>query len=84
MNSVAIRIASSFDLVFRIAQPPMTSLALGERTVGHGDLPVGQRTRTPSLLGSTPGVDEVAVLERPLHELAHRLHQGGRWRGRAV
>src|SRR2546428_11111926 len=56
MNSVAIRIASAFESVFRIAQPPMTSLLSENGPSVTVILPLPSRTRTPSLLGSRPPV----------------------------
>src|SRR6267378_3478009 len=56
MNSVAIRIASAFESVFRIAQPPMTSLVSENGPSVTVILPLASRTRTPSLLGSRPPV----------------------------
>src|SRR5258708_6119488 len=56
MNSVAIRIASAFESVFRIAQPPMTSLLSENGPSVTVILPLASRTRTPSLLGSRPPV----------------------------
>src|SRR5439155_9500250 len=56
MNSVAIRIASAFESVFRIAQPPMTSLLSENGPSVTVILPLPSRTRTPSLLGSSPPV----------------------------
>src|SRR5256712_1330683 len=56
MNSVAISIASAFESVFRIAQPPMTSLVSENGPSVTVILPLASRTRTPSLLGSRPPV----------------------------
>src|SRR5207237_7977083 len=56
MNSVAIWIASAFESVFRIAQPPMTSLVSENGPSVTVILPLASRTRTPSLLGSRPPV----------------------------
>src|SRR5437868_9967976 len=56
MNSVAIRIASALESVFRIAQPPMTSLLSENGPSVTVILPLASRTRTPSLLGSRPPV----------------------------
>src|SRR5947208_7637265 len=56
MNSVATWIASAFDSVFRIAQPPMTSLLSANGPSVTVILPLASRTRTPSLLGSRPPV----------------------------
>src|SRR6266850_5348345 len=56
MNSVAIWIASAFESVFRIAQPPMTSLASANGPSLTVIFPLASRTRTPSLLGSRPPV----------------------------
>src|SRR5215813_352837 len=56
MNSVAIRIASAFESVFRIAQPPITSLLSENGPSVTVILPLASRTRTPSLLGSRPPV----------------------------
>src|SRR5574342_1137924 len=56
MNSVAIRIASAFESVFRIAQPPMTSLLSENGPSVTVTFPLASRTRTPSLLGKRPPV----------------------------
>src|SRR5262244_1642353 len=56
MNSVAIRTASAFESVFRIAQPPITSLLSENGPSVTLILPLASRTRTPSLLGSRPPV----------------------------
>src|SRR2546430_17127476 len=56
MNSVAISIASAFESVFRIAQPPMTSLVSENGPSVTVILPLASRTRTPSLLGNRPPV----------------------------
>src|SRR5947208_4162962 len=56
MNSVAIRIPSAFESVFRIAQPPMTSLLSENGPSVTVILPLASRTRAPSLLGSRPPV----------------------------
>src|SRR5882724_2489618 len=56
MNSVAVRIASAFESVFRIAQPPMTSLLSENGPSVAVILPLASRTRTPSLLGNRPPV----------------------------
>src|SRR5437588_884044 len=56
MNSVAIRIASTFESVFRIAQPPMTSLLSENGPSVTVILPLASRTRAPSLLGNRPPV----------------------------
>src|SRR3989449_6058156 len=56
MNSVAISIATAFESVFRIAQPPMTSLVSENGPSVTVILPLPSRTRTPSLLGSRPPV----------------------------
>src|SRR2546426_437996 len=56
MNSVAISIASAFESVFRIAQPPMTSLVSENGPSVTVILPLASRTRMPSLLGSRPPV----------------------------
>src|SRR5262249_50100627 len=53
-------------------------LALGERTVLHRDLAVGEADPGAVLARQQPArVDERAVFERLLDELAHRLHAGG-------
>src|SRR5438270_3744189 len=56
MNSVAIRIASALESVFRIAHPPMTSLLSENGPSVTVILPLASRTRTPSLLGRRPPV----------------------------
>src|SRR5919109_2326923 len=56
MNSVAIRTASAFESVFRIAQPPITSLLSLKGPSVTVILPFASRTRTPSLLGRRPPV----------------------------
>src|SRR5208337_569821 len=56
MNSVASRTASAFEFVFRIAQPPMTSLLSENGPSVTVILPLASRKRTPSLLGSRPPV----------------------------
>src|ERR1700730_4171312 len=56
INSVAIRTACAFESVFKIAQPPITSLASVKGPSVTVILPLVRRTRTPSLLGSRPPV----------------------------
>src|SRR5215469_18778271 len=56
MNSVAMRTASAFESVLRIAQPPMTSLASVKGPSVTVILPLVSRTRAPSLVGSKPPV----------------------------
>src|SRR5438270_9535221 len=56
MSSVAIWIASAFESVFRIAQPPMISLLSENEPSVTVILPLASRTRMPSLLGSRPPV----------------------------
>src|SRR5262249_8839754 len=54
-------------------------LALGERAVGNGDLAVREPHADAVLARQqAAGVDEGAVLQGLLHELAHGLHQCGR------
>ena len=56
MNSVAMRIASAFESVWRIAQPPMTSLASVKGPSVTVIFPFASRMRAPSLLGNRPPV----------------------------
>src|SRR5262249_52998457 len=60
-------------------------LALGEWTVCHGDLAVGEAHADAVLARKkAPGIHEGAVPHRLLYELAHCLHQRRRRGGRAV
>src|SRR5437868_11216190 len=56
MNSVAIWIASAFESVFRIAQPPTISLLSENGPSVTVILPLASRPRAPSLLGNRPPV----------------------------
>ncbi len=56
INSVAIRTASDFESVFKIAQPPMTSLVSVKGPSNTVIFPLPSRTRKPSLLGCRPPV----------------------------